>query len=67
MVYYKAVFKLFQKLHLQIYESHSWHHKFTSICHFESGKCGKEVEKLQKIEYLENETNSLDEIKKHFS
>ena len=24
----------------------------TSICHFESGKCGKEGEKLQKIEYL---------------
>ena len=48
-------------------KANSWHHKFTSICHFESGKCGKEVEKLQKIEYLENETNSLDEIKKHFS
>ena len=27
----------------------------TSICPFESGKCGKEDEKLQKIEYLENE------------
>ena len=27
----------------------------TSICSFESGKCGKEEEKLQKSEYLENE------------
>ena len=47
-------------------KANSWHHKFTSICHFESGKCGKEVEKLQKIEYLENETSSLDKIKKTF-
>ena len=27
----------------------------TSICPFESGKCGKEGKKLQKFEYLENE------------
>ena len=27
----------------------------TSICSFESGKFGKEEEKLQKFEYLENE------------
>ena len=27
----------------------------TAICLFESGKCGKEEEKLQKFEYLENE------------
>ena len=27
----------------------------TAICPFESGKCGKEEEKLQKFEYLENE------------
>ena len=26
----------------------------TSICPFESGKCGKEEQKLQKFEYLEN-------------
>ena len=26
----------------------------TSICPFESGKCGKEKEKLQKLEYLKN-------------
>ena len=38
-----------------------------SICSFESGKCGKEEEKLQKSEYLENEKSFLDEIKKHFS
>ena len=46
---------------------------FTSICPFESGKCGKcgkEEEKLQisreKFEYLENEKSFLDEIKNHF-
>ena len=38
----------------------------TSICPFESGKCGKEGEKLQKFEYLENEKSSLDEIKNIF-
>ena len=27
----------------------------TSICPLESGKCGKEEEKLQKFKYLENE------------
>ena len=26
----------------------------TAICPFESGKSGKEVEKIQKFEYLEN-------------
>ena len=40
-----------------------WHHKYsTSICPFESGKCGKERKKLQKFEYLENEISFLDEI-----
>ena len=33
----------------------------TSICPFETGKCGKEGEKLQKFEYLENEKSFLDE------
>ena len=41
-----------------------WHHKFsTLICPFQSGKCGKEGEKLQKFEYLENQKSFLDEIK----
>ena len=35
----------------------------TSICPLVFGKYGKEVEKLQKIEYLENEKSFLDEIK----
>ena len=35
----------------------------TSTCRFESGKCGKKEEKLQKFEYLENEKSFLDEIK----
>ena len=39
----------------------------TSICPLESGKCGKEEDKIQKSEYLENEKSFLDEIKKHFS
>ena len=38
----------------------------TSICPFESGKYRKEGKKLQKIEYLENEKNFLDEIKNIF-
>ena len=39
----------------------------TCICPFEFGKCEKEGEKLQKIEYLENKKSFSDEIKKHFS
>ena len=39
----------------------------TSICSFESGKCGKEGKKLQKFEYFENEKSFLDQIEKHFS
>ena len=39
----------------------------TSICPLESGKCGKEGEKLQKFEYLENEKSFLDEIKNFHS
>ena len=38
----------------------------TSTCSFESGKCGREEEKLQKFEYLENEKSFLDEKKKTF-
>ena len=38
----------------------------TSICPFEFGKCGKEVEKIQKFEYLKNEKSFLDEIKNIF-
>ena len=44
-----------------------WHHKYsTSICPFESGKCGKERKKLQKFEYLENEKSFFDEMQKNF-
>ena len=38
----------------------------TSICPFEFGKCGKEVEKIQKFEFLKNEKSFLDEIKNIF-
>ena len=34
----------------------------TSIFPFESGNCGKEGEKIQKFEYLENEKRFLEEI-----
>ena len=52
------VFELFQKLHLQIYAWQNMHDIITystAICPFESGKYGKEEEKIQKSEYLENE------------
>ena len=35
----------------------------TFICPFESRKCGKEGEKLQKFKYLENQKSFLGEIK----
>ena len=45
----------------------SLHHKlFHFICPLESGKCGKEGEKSQKFEYLENEKSFLDKIKNIF-
>ena len=36
------------------------------MCPFESGNCGKEGKKLQKLEYLNNENSFLDEIKNIF-
>ena len=36
------------------------------MCPFESGNCGKEGAKLQKLKYLKNENRFLDEIKKFF-
>ena len=38
----------------------------TFICPFESGKCGKKEEKIQKFEYLENKNSFLDELKNIF-
>ena len=38
----------------------------TYICPFVSGKCGKEGEKIQKFEHLENKKSFLDEIKNSF-
>ena len=63
MVQYKAVLELFQNLNLQIYATINYS---TSICSFESGKCGKKEEKLQKLEYLENKKSFLDEINNIF-
>ena len=39
---------------------------FTSICPFECGKSGKEEEKIQKFEYLENQKIFLDETENIF-
>ena len=39
----------------------------TCICPFESGKCWKEEEKLQKIEYLQNKKSFLGEKKTFFT
>ena len=38
----------------------------TSICSFQSGKCGKGGKKLQKFEYLENKKSFFNEIKNIF-
>ena len=38
----------------------------TSICPFKFGKFGKEEEKIQKFEYLENKKSFLDAIKNIF-
>ena len=38
----------------------------SSICSFESEKCGRQEEKLQTFEYLENEKSFSDEIKDIF-
>ena len=49
-------------------QANSWPHKLFHfhLSLFESGKCGKEGEKIQKCEYLKNNKSFLDEIK-HFS
>ena len=50
-----------------MYESHFKISSYsTSICPFESVKCGKKEKKLQLFEYLENEKSFLDEWKKNF-
>ena len=42
----------------------SWHHIFTFTCPFDSRKCIKERNKLQKFELLKNEKYFLEERKK---
>ena len=66
MMQYEAVFELyipritFANLCKSVHDIINY---FTSTCPLESGKCGKERKKLQKLEYLENEKRFLDEIK----
>ena len=42
---------------------HDLIHFFTSICPFESEKCGKKEKKIQKHEYLKNEKTFFNDIK----
>ena len=64
---HKAVFELFQKLHLLIYASQFIKLQITP---FSFALLNLEVwkgrEKIQEFEYLENETSFLDEIKSIF-
>ena len=66
MMQCKAVFELLQNYICKFKQVHDITNYFTSICPVESGKCGKEGEKLQKLDYLENEKSFLDEIKNIF-
>ena len=67
MMWYKAVFELFQKITAaNLCKPINDKNYFTSICLSVSGKCGKEGKKLQKCEYLENGKSFLDEIKTFF-
>ena len=65
MMKYKVVFELFISANL-CRPIHDIINYSTSICHFESEKCGKEGKKLQKFEYLENEKSFFNEIKSIF-
>ena len=68
MMWCKAVFLVIPKItSANLCKSiHEIINYFTSICPFESGKCGKKEKKLQKFEYLENKKSFLDEIKNIF-
>ena len=66
----KAAFELYIRKITSAYLCKSIYdiiHYSTTICPFESRKCGKERKKSQKFEYLENKKSFLDNIKKHFS
>ena len=62
---YKAVFELFQKITFAnlCKPIHDIINYSPFDCLFESGMCGKEGKKIQKLKYLENEKSFLDEIK----
>ena len=61
------VFQLVEKLHLQIYASQFMTSRIILLVFpFESEKCGKEGEKLQKIENIENEKSFFDEVENIF-
>ena len=68
MMWCKAVFLVIPKItSANLCKSiHDIINYFTSICPFESGKCGKERKKLEKFEYLVNEKYFLHEIKNIF-
>ena len=61
------VFELFQKLHLQIYETNSWHHKlFHFYLSFWNWKMWKRRGKITKIGISREQKSFLDEIKNIF-
>ena len=66
-VIYKVVFENSENYIHKVMQVSSWHHKlFHFIYPFESGKCGKEVRKLQKFEHLKNGKSPFYEIKNIF-
>ena len=63
LVIYYILYITFANLYKSIHDIKNYS---TYIYPFESGKCGKEGRKLQKLEYLEKEKSFLDEIKNIF-
>ena len=68
MIQYKAVFELFHKIKSAnlCKPIHDIINYYTSICPFESEKCGKEENKFKKFKNLKNEKSFLNETKKIF-
>ena len=67
MMYNKAVFELFQKLHLQIYANHQAIHDIINYSASIIWQVWKGRGKIQKIEYLKNEKRFFGEVKNIFN
>ena len=68
MIKYKAVFELFQKLHLQIYANQFITSQIIPVPFvlLSMKSVERKGKKIQKCEYLENKKSFLDEIKNIF-